>query len=200
MVNRGPVSPPLTPNQRLWLDKYASGALEVEKKFKIPMEVCLGMTILESGWIPSSLASQANNFHGIKAAPGEEFVVKVTEEHIHASGVWSFEKSLTSRGLRILNKFPLSGQEGWFHYIIEDKFRKFPSVEEGFLGYGSLLTGKGNFRFRFQNFLKHQNIETFMKELSQPPVYFSDRDYISKWKSIINRSEVKEIIKVKRAV
>lgn len=200
MVNRGPVVPPLTLKQKEWLEKYARGARQVELKYSIPMEVCLGMTIVESGWIPSPLAMEANNFHGIKASPSEPFVVKVTDEHIAENKSAAFETSLKRRGLRIMNRFPLAGVSGFFHYIIEDKFRKFETPEDGFLGYGEFLTRHPNFKGRFSSFLQHKNIERFMQDLAMPPVYFTGKSYLPVWRGVVNRLEVQEIIKAMRTV
>ena len=93
--------------------KYVKMAVETNKKYGTPYETVLAQGVIESGYGKSGLTVKANNFHGIKAGgnwSGE--VIDMETEEEYASG----------------------------RTTIVDGFRKYPTVEAGWLGYGDFIT------------------------------------------------------------
>jgi len=58
-----------------YLARYAQIALEVERRYNVPFEICLAQACVESDCGLSDLAIQTNNQFGMKAIKGESFVI-----------------------------------------------------------------------------------------------------------------------------
>lgn len=58
-----------------YLATYAQIALEVERRYNVPFEICLAQAAVESDCGQSELAKQSNNQFGMKAIKGEAFVI-----------------------------------------------------------------------------------------------------------------------------
>lgn len=58
-----------------YLTRYAQIALEVERKYNVPFEICLAQACVESACGASDLAIRSNNQFGMKAIAGESYVV-----------------------------------------------------------------------------------------------------------------------------
>ena len=98
--------------------KYVKMAVETNKKYGTPYETVLAQGVIESGYGKSGLTVKANNFHGIKAGgnwSGE--VIDMETEEEYASG----------------------------RTTIVDGFRKYPTVEAGWLGYGEFITSNSRY-------------------------------------------------------
>ena len=98
--------------------KYVKMAVETNKKYGTPYETVLAQGVIESGYGKSGLTVKANNFHGIKAGgnwSGE--VIDMETEEEYSSG----------------------------RTTIVDGFRKYPTVEAGWLGYGEFITSNSRY-------------------------------------------------------
>jgi flagellum-specific peptidoglycan hydrolase FlgJ len=73
--------------QMLFLRAVVPAALASMRASGVPASITIAQAILESGWGKSSLAVKANNFFGIKAAPGCDFIEMPTTEYINGERV-----------------------------------------------------------------------------------------------------------------
>lgn len=103
-----------------FVDKYGQIAFDVGKKYGIPYEAILAQGIIESGYGSSKLTQQANNFFGIKAGSGwtGQVITFQTAEQDASGNV----------------------------YYVEAAFRKYPTPQEGWDGYGGFITGNSRYK------------------------------------------------------
>ncbi len=76
--------------RKLFIEKRASYAKELQTKYKVLASINLAQTILESEWGTSTLASKYNNYYGIKAQGKQKSVQLDTKEYLN--GKWVTEK------------------------------------------------------------------------------------------------------------
>ncbi len=108
-----------TADLKEFVKKYISMAVEVNKKYGLPYEAILAQGSIESAYGRSGLTVNANNFFGIKAG-----------------GNWSGD---------VVN---MSTEEevGGGRTTIVDGFRKYPTVEAGWLDYGEFITKNSRYK------------------------------------------------------
>jgi len=97
--------------QQDFLNRVVPIAQQEASKYNIYASVMLAQAILESNWGLSDLATQANNYFGIKGYAGEDIYTIQTHE-------WSAEKGT---------------------YVITANFRKYPSIEASFEDNGNKI-------------------------------------------------------------
>jgi flagellum-specific peptidoglycan hydrolase FlgJ/LysM repeat protein len=135
----------ITPEKKLlnFVDEYGKYADEVQKRYGVPRDLVLAQAILESGYGEKELAVKANNFHGLKANDNWQgnTYTKVTEEYIDPEETDQFDI------VEIINP----DVDGKIHAKVNAKFRKYSSVEEGFLNYGDKLKNEGNYDDAFDS-------------------------------------------------
>lgn len=170
---------------REFIDKYKTEALAVEKRYGVPMELVLAQAILESGYGSSDLAQKANNFHGLKAnnqwngptytKPTEEVVTKDEASRSYPSG--EIIETLADGKVRIK---------------VNAKFKKFASVQEGFLGYGDHLKNRGDRSGKYYaDAFETKDPREFVKKLvdNRGKKYATEPLYRQRVTSIIGRVE-----------
>ena len=144
---------------RDFVRKYINAAVEVNKKYGTPYEAVLAQGILESGYGRSGLTKNANNFFGIKAGSGwsGEVVFLETQEE--------YTPGTTT--------------------TITDGFRKYPTIEEGWLGYGEFITNNS----RYQEALKYPgDPRQYIVEIKKAG-YATDSAYVEKVTKLIDQIE-----------
>ncbi|NCQ54492.1 hypothetical protein COV88_00495 [Candidatus Saccharibacteria bacterium CG11_big_fil_rev_8_21_14_0_20_41_19] len=104
---------PLNQSIESFVDKYGQMAFDVGKKYGIPYEAILAQGVIESGYGNSGLTRLANNFFGIKASAG-----------------WDGETINMQTG----------EVYGGNAVTVDATFRKYPSEEAGWEGYGKFIT------------------------------------------------------------
>ena len=138
--------------------KYVKMAVETNKKYGTPYETVLAQGVIESGYGKSGLTVKANNFHGIKAGgnwSGE--VIDMETEEEYASG----------------------------RTTIVDGFRKYPTVEAGWLGYGEFITSNS----RYSEALKYPgDPRKYLQEIKNAG-YATDSQYVSTVTEYIDKIE-----------
>ena len=138
--------------------KYVKMAVETNKKYGTPYETVLAQGVIESGYGKSGLTVKANNFHGIKAGgnwSGE--VIDMETEEEYASG----------------------------RTTIVDGFRKYPTVEAGWLGYGDFITSNS----RYSEALKYPgDPRKYLQEIKNAG-YATDSQYVSTVTEYIDKIE-----------
>ncbi|TGD22571.1 hypothetical protein EGT49_08635 [Companilactobacillus suantsaicola] len=97
--------------QKAFLNKVAPMAQQAASKYNLYTSVMLAQAILESSWGTSTLATQYNNYFGVKGSYKGQYVTMKTRE-------WSAEKG---------------------YYFISDNFRSYPTVYESFADNGDKL-------------------------------------------------------------
>ncbi len=70
-----------------FLARVISAARESQQQFGVPASITIAQAILESGWGQSRLAVEANNYFGVKAAPGEPYSTFQTAEIVNGQRV-----------------------------------------------------------------------------------------------------------------
>ena len=140
-------------------EQYKSAGLRVQEEFGVPYQVTLAQAMLESGYGASELSVEANNMFGMKANEawhGDTYEI-ITGEH-------------TKNG-------PVK---------VMAVFKKFASVEEGFLEYGNYLKNRGFYDDAFEN---SGDPAKFLQCLvdEQGPRYATDPNYASKVLDIMNQ-------------
>jgi len=93
-----------------YVNKYYSEALAVSSK-NLPPSFILAHSYLESGRGTSQLTREGNNFFGVKALPGQQYLTLKTREIINGKTV-----------------------------ILPQKFRKYGSARDSFKSYATLLS------------------------------------------------------------
>lgn len=73
----------MTPSEQVFLSTAVPAAVLTQKQYRVPASITLAQAILESGWGKSGLALQANNYFGVKAVQGEDYVDFRTTEYFH---------------------------------------------------------------------------------------------------------------------
>lgn len=170
-----------------FMKNYEQIALSVEKQYGVPYQVVLAMGMLESGYGNSDLAKQVFNFHGMKANDewsGPTFS-KFTKEVVNSD--W-FERtgSDKSQATDLGN--------GQFEVVVEAKFKKFGSPDEGFKEFGNyLLTRKGGKAFG-DAFEYRNDPEAFLLALFDETgyKYATDPSYVEKAAALLRRIMGKE--------
>ena len=104
---------PINQSIESFVDKYGQMAFDVGKKYGIPYEAILAQGIIESGYGNSGLTRLANNFFGIKAGTG-----------------WDGDTINMQTG----------EVYGGNAVVVDATFRKYPSAEAGWDGYGKFIT------------------------------------------------------------
>lgn len=172
--NPAPPSKELPGPERLkqYVSIYKPFADHVREKYGVPVAVTLAMAQHESDYGSSELAVNAYNFHGLKANNGwkGEVYEKETREEL-PEDVYLKEKAagriVRSRGK---NKY------GKYDVDVMANFRKFPSVAEGFLGYGEKLKSEGNYPDAFD--YPDDPLKFFEKLIDDNgPKYATDSEY-----------------------
>lgn len=146
IIQTGPAAKSLTD----FVDKYGQMAFNTGKKYGIPYEAILAQGALESGMGGSGLTQKANNFFGIKAGSswtGETINMQTGEET--ASGG---------------------------SYSVNAAFRKYPTPEAGWDGYGEFITQNP----RYKEALKYPGDPIKYIEAIKAAGYATDTQYVSK--------------------
>jgi flagellum-specific peptidoglycan hydrolase FlgJ len=72
----------MTSEQQMFIDAAARSAHLSQSQYGVPASITIAQAILESGWGKSALAQQANNYFGVKAVQGHDYVdFRTTEYH-----------------------------------------------------------------------------------------------------------------------
>lgn len=171
-----------------FIEHYASLAEKVESQYGVPADVVLAMGILESGHGSSELARNANNFHGLKA--NEEWSGDVyKKETIEHYTLDQIERSLgrEKREFYESEGVLIPGTDK-YEVRITAEFKKFPTAEEGFSGFGDHLKNRfdGQAYADAFNFNDPQNF--FLGLVNDVgPVYATDVNYQNKVLDLIDR-------------
>lgn len=138
-----------------FVDKYGQIAYDVGQKYGIPYEAILAQGVIESAYGKSGLTTSAYNFFGIKASAGwtGEVIDMQTGEVYDGNSV-----------------------------IINATFRKYPSVEAGWDGYGQFITQNP----RYSSALNHPGDPIAYLTALKTAGYATDPNYINKVGSIAN--------------
>lgn len=138
-----------------FVDAYGQIAFNTGKKYGIPYEAMLAQRATESGWEDSGLAKSANNFFGIKADSswkGDLVTLKTNEVY---------------NGVR---------------KTIMAKFRKYPTAQEGWDGYGEFITHNK----RYKTALKYPgDYIAYIREVAKAG-YATSPTYAENWTGIAN--------------
>jgi flagellum-specific peptidoglycan hydrolase FlgJ len=73
----------LTQAETVFFDAVGPVAKLTQEQYKVPASITIAQAILESGWGRTGLALEANNYFGIKAAPGQDYAEFRTAEFVH---------------------------------------------------------------------------------------------------------------------
>lgn len=73
----------MTPEQKMFLDAAIPAAQLSQERFGVPASITIAQAILESGWGKSGLAVKANNYFGVKAVQGHDYMDFRTTEYVH---------------------------------------------------------------------------------------------------------------------
>ncbi|MCE7936790.1 hypothetical protein DYH10_03305 [Candidatus Saccharibacteria bacterium CPR2] len=148
-------------NEKLanFVKQHKSAAIRVQEEYGVPYQVTLAQAILESGYGESELAKRANNMFGMKTNSdwhGDTYEI-ITGEH-------------TDNG-------PVK---------VMATFKKFTTVEDGFLEYGNYLKNRGFYDDAFDNI---SNPAKFLQCLvdENGPRYATDPEYANKVLDIMNQ-------------
>lgn len=101
----------MTTVESAFLSRVAPAAIASEQATGVPAAITIAQSVLESGWGRTGLAIQANNYFGIKAKQGEDYI-----------------------------EFPTAEYESGKRVMIYADFAKYPTVEAGFVAHGRLLS------------------------------------------------------------
>lgn len=140
-----------------FVDKYGQMAFDVGKKYGIPYEAILAQGALESSMGQSKLTQLANNFFGIKAGSswtGETINMQTGEQT--ASGG---------------------------NYSVNAAFRKYPTPEAGWDGYGQFITQNP----RYKNALNYPGDPVGYVTAIKAAGYATDVNYVAKLTKLINQ-------------
>lgn len=164
-----------------FVDEYKQLAESVQKKYKVPKELVLAQAILESGYGSSELARKANNFHGLKANDqwDGEVYYKETFEDISPDHIASYP------GAVVMQNF----NDRLVRIKYRAAFKKFPTPEAGFLGYGDYLQNRGDESGPYYaDAFKERAAEGFVKRLqdNKGKKYATDARYLPKINKVIS--------------
>lgn len=154
----------------------------VEDVYGVPSDVVLAMSILESGYGQSKLATEANNYHGLKANKewsGDTYE-QMTIEHR------SEDYLIKEYGAIPDEATPLGG--GMYEMPTIATFKKFPSAEDGFMGFGHHLRTRLNGE-AYADAFRHTDSEQFILALFDDigSQYATDIRYQEKVLSILDQ-------------
>ncbi len=143
-----------------WVEKYGKQAYETGQKYHLPYVAILAQAALESGWGRSGLTRKANNFFGIKAGSSwdGEVVYMDTGEQTKTG------ESYTQKGAA---------------------FRKYPTAQDGFDGYGKFITENS----RYKKALAYPNDPAKYISEIKAAGYATDVKYVSKNVSLQQKIE-----------
>ena len=178
-----PPSQDLPPEVQLseFVKTYKEYAEAVEEQYGVPIELVLAIALHESEYGRSTLATKANNFHGLKAN-GEwgdrPTYAKKTEEY------YTDDQLAKAKDSNLIIE-PIDTVNGKNHVYVVDLFRQFDSTAAGFLGLGEKLKGEGNYRDAFET----ADAQDFLKRLvdNNGPKYATDPSYLKKVSEDIRR-------------
>jgi hypothetical protein len=139
-----------------FVDKYGQMAFDTGKRFGIPYEAILAQGALESGMGSSGLTQKANNFFGIKAG-----------------------SSWTGDTINMQTGEQTSGGQG---YTVNAAFRKYPTPQAGWDGYGQFITENP----RYKEALKYPGDPLAYITAIKAAGYATDVSYVSKVGGLIN--------------
>ena len=92
----------MTQAESIFLSKTTPAAMATARQYGVPASIALAQAICESGWGKSKLATQANNYFGVKAThltDPETYVEMPTEEFVHGvekSELADFERYISA--------------------------------------------------------------------------------------------------------
>jgi flagellum-specific peptidoglycan hydrolase FlgJ len=69
--------------EQVFLNSAGAAAQLTQAKYGVPASITIAQAILESGWGKSGLSVQANNYFGVKAVQGQDYVDFRTTEYYH---------------------------------------------------------------------------------------------------------------------
>ena len=69
--------------QQAFLKAAVAAAQLSQTQYGVPSSITIAQAILESGWGSSGLSLQANNYFGVKAVQGQDYVDFRTTEYVH---------------------------------------------------------------------------------------------------------------------
>jgi flagellum-specific peptidoglycan hydrolase FlgJ len=72
----------MTQDEQKFLSVAIPAAQLTQAKYRVPASITVAQAILESGWGKSGLSVQANNYFGVKAVQGEDYVDFRTTEYV----------------------------------------------------------------------------------------------------------------------
>lgn len=139
-----------TKSMEEFVDKYGQMAFDTGKKYGIPYEAILAQGILESNYGRSRLTQLANNFFGIKAGSswtGETINMQTGEENAQGG-----------------------------RYTVTAAFRKYPTPEAGWDGYGQFITQNP----RYKEALKYPGDPVSYITAIRAAGYATDSSYVAK--------------------
>jgi flagellum-specific peptidoglycan hydrolase FlgJ len=161
-----------------FVSKYGQIALSVEQKYGVPQNVVLAMAIHESDYGDSELAKNANNFHGLKVNDEwhGDYYEKLTTEVISDDSFSEYDMVGSPRDLGNSN----------YEITVIQKFKKFSSVQEGFMGFGDYLRNRFSGQAYADSF-QHTDPVRFLNSLfdQNGAVYATDPAYIEKIDSVL---------------
>ena len=161
-----------------FVNTYNGMAGRVQEEYGVPKNVVLSMAILESDYGKSELATQANNFHGLKVNDewNGDFYEKLTTEIVSYDAL----KNYTIAGQ------PKNLGNGTYEIYVSQKFEKFESPEEGFMGFGDYLHNRLNGEAYADAFI-NTDPDKFLKALfdDKGAKYATDPAYTQKIETIL---------------
>lgn len=142
-----------------FVEQYKPASLRVQGEYGVPHQVTLAQAMLESGYGASKLSVEANNMFGMK-----------TNEDWHGDTYEIITGEHTKNGF----------------VKVEAVFKKFGSVEEGFMEYGNYLKNRGFYNDAFEN---TNDPAKFLQCLvdENGPRYATDPQYAGKVLDIMNQ-------------
>lgn len=156
---------------REFVRTYTQYAEAVEAEYGIPAALVLAMAIHESDYGRSILAEDGNNFHGLKANGlwgNRPRIAKKTEEFYSQQQL----NAAREQGLEIEM---IDVNDGVFHVYVVDNFRRYDSVEAGFMGLGEKLSKEGNYPDAFETDDPYEFLSRLVDD--KGPTYATDPEY-----------------------
>lgn len=147
----------------------------IEKETGIPYKFIIAQTALETGYGKSTLVSQANNFGGVKAVKGQDFVLEWTYEYV---------KDPSTRPDRDKTKDKYNDTKKKWLIRVKEPFAKYPDTVTGLKAYAKVLQNK---YFGKYISVANKNPYKFVELIqSGEPKYATDVNYVSKIHTILD--------------
>ena len=146
-----------------FLDLMVPLAVADMKKSGVLASVTLAQAILESGWITSELAVNANNIFGMKAE---------LSGNTWPSSIWNGE---------VYEKETAEQREDGSYYTVVAQFRKYQDIAQSVADHSAYLTGvmDGNGNLRYAGIKGEKDARTALTIIKQGG-YATSKDYVEK--------------------